>query len=402
MTKPVKVVLRNGQIAWEIRQKEGGRGSKEIRRRFATSREAQEFLEEFKTDKKKLHQGFIKVGSFYETNFAQEAENWLEDLKLRSAPGHYRRSLDNIQDFKKTYGNLEPNKITPEFLTGLQRKLKNRPGKKLGSFWSNSSVNRYTESVCAVLNFSAEQKRIPFSPVAGFKKLPRNSTEMLFWDEQEAGSFLAWASTKYTDPSHKSKFKARKNYVAYLLALNTGMRAGEIWGLKPYDLMFNEEGKGSTIFVRRQFNRITQEFMPLKGEMSSDKDKSRHVPCPKELRGEFEKLIQFNRIRGDLPIFQSISGTPVDHDSFSDRFDRDVKSWGGRRIRFHDLRHTAATLMLAKGIDVKTVKEILGHEDISTTMLYVHLLGERIKQVSQSFSVLPAPMQPRLHLVTNS
>jgi site-specific recombinase XerD len=46
--------------------------------------------------------------------------------------------------------------------------------------------------------------------------------------------------------------------------------------------------------------------------------------------------------------------------------------------------------MLAKGVDVKTVKEILGHEDISTTMKYVHLVGDRIKQVSRSFSIRPA------------
>jgi integrase len=90
------------------------------------------------------------------------------------------------------------------------------------------------------------------------------------------------------------------------------------------------------------------------------------------------------------------------HDAFADRFDRDVKRWGGRRVRFHDLRHTAATLMLSKGIDVKTVSEILGHEDLATTMIYVHLLGDKIKQVSKSFFIQPMePERPRLHLVAN-
>lgn len=86
----------------------------------------------------------------------------------------------------------------------------------------------------------------------------------------------------------------------------------------------------------------------------------------------------------------------------ADRFERDVKSWEGRRIRFHDLRHTAATLMLSKGIDVKTVSEILGHEDISTTMRYVHLLGKRIKQVSQTFAIRPEiHKKPNLRVVSN-
>jgi integrase len=234
-------------------------------------------------------------------------------------------------------------------------------GRSGNTTWANSSVNKYTEAICAILNFSASQKRIPFNPVAGFKKLPKNSPEMLFWDEIEAGSFLAWASSKYSGPSNKCPRKARKNYVAYLLALNTGMRAGEIWGLKPHDLFFSEDGDGATIFVRRQLNGASREFAPLKGGVNADQDKSRHVPCSRELRKELEAQIQFNQIRGDKTIFQSTFGNPVDHDSFADRFDRDVANWGGRRIRFHDLRHTAATLMLSQGIDVKTVSEILGH-----------------------------------------
>ncbi len=46
---------------------------------------------------------------------------------------------------------------------------------------------------------------------------------------------------------------------------------------------------------------------------------------------------------------------------------------GVRLVRFHDLRHTTATLMLAQGIDVRTVADILGHADVSTTLrTYVH------------------------------
>lgn len=402
MSKAKKVILSNGEVAWEVREKEGGRTSKELRRRFASSKLAQDFLDEFRAEKKKLQQGYVQVGSFYNTTFANEAKYWLEDLKIRSAPGHYRRSEDNILNFNKNYGNLEPNKITPEFLTRLQRSLKTRPGKKKDSVWSNASVNRYTEAICAALNFAASQKRIPFNPLAGFKKLPRNSKETHFWDEEEASSFLAWADRKYCNLDNKSRLTARKNYIAYLLALNTGMRAGEIWGLKPHDLIFNGEGHGDTIFVRRQYNAISKDFAALKGEMTSGKDKSRHVPCPRGLRKEFEALIQRNGTRGDQTIFQSVNGSPIDHDSFGDKFDRDVKKWGGRRIRFHDLRHTAATLMLAKGIDVKTVSEILGHETLATTMIYVHLLGGKIRQVSQSFSVTPSQTKPQLHLVTNS
>jgi integrase len=222
---------------------------------------------------------------------------------------------------------------------------------------------------------------------------------MLFWSEEEASSFLAFASERYCDLSNKRRDFGRKNYIAYLTALNTGARAGELWGLKPSDLIFNEDGMGSTIFIRRQFNAVTKSYGPLKGELSTDSDKSRHVPCGKELREELEALIRHNKTRLDQPLFQSSLGKPITHKAFADKFERDVALWGGRRIRFHDLRHTAATLMLAKGIDVKTVSEILGHEDLETTLIYVHLLGNRIKQVSDLFFVRPAKPAPQLKIV---
>lgn len=402
MPKPRRITLTDGTVVWEVRDRQGGRKSKEVRRRFASSKLAQEFLDDLSSEKRELRQGSVEVGSFLDTTFENEAESWLLDLKLRASPGHYRRCKDMLREFNRNYGKLEPNKITPEFLSRLQRELKRREGRNRGEVLSNATVNHYTVTICSVLSYSALQRRIPFNPVSGFRKLPKNSPEMTYWYDNEAGSFLAWASQKYTDLDNHNKPKARKNYIAYLLALNTGLRAGEIWGLQPHDLIFSAEG-GDTIFVRRQFNRLTKGVAPLKGTLTTGKDKSRHVPCPKTLKEELEAMIRFNNIRGDEPIFQSVNGNSVNHDSFVDKFDRDIECWGGRRIRFHDLRHTAATLMLANGIDIRTVSGILGHESIGTTMIYVHLLGSKIKEVSQSFAITPAPIaKPKLYLVSHS
>lgn len=383
-----KLVLKDGTVVWEVKDRQSGRGSSNIKRRFRTEQDADNFTFGLEKEKRERRQGYEKIGSFLETNFRIEAERWLDDLKIRSSPGHYARSESNIKDFNQNYGNYEPNKITLDFLSELQRKLRKKPGKKPGTTWANASVNRYTENICAVLNYSAEQKRIPYNPLAKFKKLPRNSKETGFWNAEETGSFLAWANQKYSNWVQNDSYRSRKNYLVYLLALNTGMRAAEIWGLKPQDFCFDETG--CTLFIRRQFNRITKELAPLKGELVSDSDKSRHVPCSKELKEELEQYVKRNSIRNDQLVFQSVFGNPIDHDSFADRFDRDVIRWNGKRIRFHDLRHTAATLMLSQGIDVKTVKEILGHEDISTTMRYLHLVGGKIRKVSETFSIKPA------------
>ncbi len=392
MSKPRKITLSSGKVAWEVYVREAGRGSNELRRRFPSSREAQDFLEDWKVEQRKTRQGGPRVGSFHTTTFRVESENWLDNLKLRVSPGHYLRAKEVIKNVNELYGDLEPNKINADFLTALQHKLKSRRKKGVKSDWSNCSVNRYTECITAALNFAVSQRRIPYNPAVGFKKLPKNSNEMLFWEENEARSFLTWASGHHSEWSNQHRAEGRKTYIAYLLALNTGMRAGEIWGLKPRDLVFRDDGGGDTIFVRRQFLYADRKFGPLKGTLKANRDKSRHVPCSPGLRKELETLIKFNKTGPDQTIFHSVFGNPIHHKSFRDRFMRDLKRWGGRKIRFHDLRHTAATLMLSQGVDVKTVSDILGHEDIKTTMIYVHLLGDRIKQVSKMFSIRPVDL----------
>ncbi len=108
------------------------------------------------------------------------------------------------------------------------------------------------------------------------------------------------------------------------------------------------------------------------------------------LNEELKGWVRQERISIEGTIFRNEQGGPVFHDNFSDRkFEKDVKEWGGRRIRFHDLRHTATTLLIACGVDIKTVKEICGHADIKTTMNYIHMVPGNLDRVSQLFSVLP-------------
>ena len=198
---------------------------------------------------------------------------------------------------------------------------------------------------------------------------------MSFWSSEEAMSFLCAMSERYPKGSPK-----RWVYCVYLLALNTAMRAGEIWGVKPMDL----SSDGLSLMVRRQFNRVTLDFGQTKGK------KARAVPCNEVLRRELMELIGSASVKTDEPIFMNEQRRAICHDNFTDRqFAGDLKAWGGRLIRFHDLRHTATTLMIANGVDIKTVKEICGHADIGTTMNYVHLLGGSIEKVARSFVVAP-------------
>jgi integrase len=71
------------------------------------------------------------------------------------------------------------------------------------------------------------------------------------------------------------------------------------------------------------------------------------------------------------------TGTPVNPSNVSRSFDRLVKLAGVPRIRVHDLRHTAATLLLSAGVPAKVVSERLGHATVAITMdLYTHVLPD--------------------------
>jgi len=363
-----KVKTSTGETKWEVRVHENGRGSKRITRRFEKKVDAEVFLDEFKEEIKEKAKSPFKSSSFTDRIFREEAEYWLSDGRLRFSASHLKRVDGVFREVLPVLGNLTMDKFTPELLAKIQQREKQKG-------LANATVNRTTEVITAILSFSAKHRRIPFNPSKGFKKLAKSEVEMSFWDKSEAVSFLSFLNERYPKGSEQ-----RWIYVAYSLALNTATRAGEIWGLKVMDLVEDK----TSLWIRRQFNRVTLDFTPTKGK------KSRYVPMHADLREEFEMLIKSKKLKADDTIFQNEKGRPVCHDNFTDRqFEKDLKAWGGRRIRFHDLRHTATTLMIATGIDIKTVKEICGHADIATTMNYVHMLSGSIGRVAQTFSIKP-------------
>jgi integrase len=362
-----KVKTKSGKVKWEARIYLNGRDGKQIRRRFDTKRDAEDYLDDLKSETREMKRTGFSTNVMEEKLFAEEAEYWLLGSQYRFSESHHKRARGVLKEILPKFGKLPIARFTPTLLMDFQH-AQLKKGK------TPATVNRKTEVITAILNFSFRHRRIPFNPTAGFQKLKRKPAEMGFWEKNEAIDFLRCMNEK-----HPKGSPTRWRYVVYLLALNTGMRAGEIWGLMPKD--FSKDGH--SIYVVRQYNRVSKKFGPTKGK------NHRHVPLNENLKDELLDLIEYNQVGADEPVFKSQDGVAVNHDSFNDRFQGDIEAWGGRRIRFHDLRHTAITLMLAGGTDLKTVKEVCGHKDISTTMNYVHMLGESVAKLSRSFNLNP-------------
>jgi integrase len=152
-------------------------------------------------------------------------------------------------------------------------------------------------------------------------------------------------------------------YPLYLLAVSTGMREGELLALHWEDVDFSS----GTISVRRSLQQLKGKGLVI-SEPKSEKSK-RLISVPAFV---LEKLKPY---KSTGLMFKTINKTPFSPRNLVREFKKHAKNAGLPEIRFHDLRHTAATLMLSAGIHPKVVQEMLGHSQISLTLdTYSHVL----------------------------
>lgn len=214
--------------------------------------------------------------------------------------------------------------------------------------------------------------------------------EMQTLNEQEVGVFLVTASS--------SRYRS-----LYHLAIVTGMRLSELRGLKWADI----DWLRGTISVKRQIQDI-----PGVGSVSNSPKTNSGTRAIllgettlNELRGQKARLEAEARVcpnwhDGDL-IFPSTYGTPFAKTDLQRDFWGLLKAAGVKRIRFHDLRHTAASLMLNHGVPPLVVSKVLGHANASITLtIYAHSGLDMQAQAASVMDEIVTPIAvsiPQLH-----
>ena len=155
--------------------------------------------------------------------------------------------------------------------------------------------------------------------------------------------------------------------LAFLTCVLTGMRAGELWALRWSDIDFNL----LQIHVRQSLWR--GEFQPPKSRSSF-----RSIDIPEQLAHELKKWKLLSPPNGFDLVFPNTEGKPMAHDNVVRRvFEPALKKAGLRKVCFHSLRHTNASMRIAAGQNIKYVQKQLGHSSIKITLdTYGHLFND--------------------------
>ena len=188
-----------------------------------------------------------------------------------------------------------------------------------------------------------------------------------------------------------------RNLALYQLAITSGMRQGELLGLKWQDIDWEKK----TLRIQRQLSYGSRDgpaFSQLKTRSSA-----RTIVIGTETltllkehqQRQYSEMTKVGvRWKDHDLIFPSTVGTPFNPHNLIKQYKRLLLQAGLPTIRFHDLRHTAASLMLNHGIPVLIVSKRLGHAKPSITLdIYGHLIPSMQEQVAQLMDEVITPIQ---------
>jgi integrase len=280
-------------------------------------------------------------------------DRWLNDSDRGSVrTSTYERHEQIIRlHLKPALGRVKLSKLTPAHLQGLYR---DKPDSGL----SPASVQKVHAVLHKALAQALRWGMVPRNPADAVKAPRPTPEEMRPLSPDEAHKLM--------DAAHGDKLEA-----LYILAVQTGMRQGELLALKWEDVDLNR----GVVHVKRTLVRS-------RGRIALGEPKTKKSRRPVNLTNVAvealkthlgQQLEEIQRLgdlyRDDGLVFTSGVGTLVNPSNLRRRsFEPLLHRAGLPQIRFHDLRHTCATLLLSRNANPKLVQELLGHATVAITL----------------------------------
>jgi integrase/recombinase XerC len=223
---------------------------------------------------------------------------------------------------------------------------------------ARTSAARKLSALRSFFKFCTRRRAIAQNPSLRIQTPKREKRLPHFVDEASMRSAL--------EKPDRETFDGARDAAILELFYSSGIRRAELMGLRTRDVDFSQRllkvaGKGGK-----------QRIVPYGTHAD---DALRHYL-------QFRSTLQAVRSRNDLPLFLSRKGTPLSPSSITGIVHKYLQEATELTQKSpHVLRHTCATHLLNNGADLRVVKELLGHESLSTTQIYTHVTLERLQRI---------------------
>ena len=266
--------------------------------------------------------------------------------------------------------------LAPADVTAMVEHLRSAPSAKGRRGLSPRTAQAAVGTLKAATKRASTNGLVGRDPLAGLQRPRAKSPEMRFWTATEARAFL------------EATRDDRLGF-AWALALATGLRRGELCGLT-----------WGAIDLEARTLRVERTLVVVDGKVAVSSAKTqagrRTVPLGEEVvallrtlrrRQTEERLRAGGAYAEGGALLADELGRPYAPDAVAKKFAEAVRAAGLPRIRFHDLRHSSATLMLAAGTPVRVVSEVLGHANVMVTLqTYGHVVPGMAEQATSALS----------------
>ena len=201
------------------------------------------------------------------------------------------------------------------------------------------------------------------NPARKLKKIKCDNQRLRFLSQDEASTLLEeLKKIRSNSKSHfgfgyQKQYETSQVYEIALTSLYSGLRANEVFSLKAIDVNF----ENAIITVRKTKN-----------------SEVRHIPMPKILYDVMKQRLEYFNFEPNEYIFKSVSGKKIvdisdQYQAIADKLFNENITDRQLRVVFHTLRHTYASWLVMKGVDLYTVQKLMGHKEIKMTQRYAHL-----------------------------
>ncbi|HBO65708.1 MAG TPA: site-specific integrase [Clostridiales bacterium] len=263
-------------------------------------------------------------------------------------------------------GKIPLCKLTQNDLQQFYARLKKGGRRRLVEYYGEGLSDRMVRSchtTCrTALEKAVTEGLITTNPAIGCRLPPKKAKEMQVLTQDEIRRFLIQANEE-------------GYYEFFLLELTTGMRRGEILGLQWKDVNFAT----GELHIRRQVVKKGAQTQITKPKTKSS---IRTLILPPDM---LDILAEHKKNATCEWVFPSPvkEGEPRNPDSLYGRFQKILKRAQCKKVRFHDLRHTFATMALENGMDIKTLSAMIGHISAETTLnIYSHITDTMQRQAA--------------------